>query len=152
MSGINGKRVLLGGLAAAAIIILFEFGSHLIVGAEWAAQLQKLGVATQGEAGMLTMPVVALLLGTIATWFYALAVPQLGAKLETACIVGVATWCVSCLMFNILCASLGVIPPRLAAIGALVGLVQIPTAVIVASRIYRETGRAAVRSIGTRAA
>ena len=152
MSGINTKRVLLGGLAAAAGIMVFEFGSHSIVGPEWAAHLQTLGLPAQGEAGMFAMPVVALLMGTIAIWFYALAVPQLGARLETACIVGVATWCVSCLSFNILCASLGLIPPRLAAIGALVGLVQIPTSVVLASRIYRESEQAAVRSIGTRAA
>jgi hypothetical protein len=152
MSGINGKRILIGGLAAGVVIIVFEAASQMLLGEEWNALFQQLGVAVPGEAAMFTMLPGMLVLGVLAVWVYALAVPRLGAKAETACVVGLTVWALACVLPNLMFMSLGILNARLFLLGTLVTVVQMPLAVWVGSLLYRDSAAGSVRAINTRAA
>jgi hypothetical protein len=152
MSGINARRILIGGLVAGAIIVAFEAASQMLLGAAWAAQFGRLGLASPGETAMFTMLPGMFAVGVLAMWLYALATARLGAKLETACIVGLIVWALACFIPNLMMASLGILSPRLFWMSSLVAVVQMPVAVCIGSRLYKDAGVAAAPPVGARAA
>jgi hypothetical protein len=151
MTGINWTRLLSGGVIAGFIMLLAEMSVHLFAGVEWTDRMQELGLPQPGGTTMIAMLGAALLRGTIAMWLYAVASTRLGAKMETACQVGLAVWGVTCLIPNIEMASLGIIPARLFVTGSAIGFLMIPVAVCAGSFVYREQRGASVRELGSRA-
>ena len=92
MGKINWIRVLLGGLIAGVVGIVFQFAVWVpLVGHSLSATLQALGHPMQETVGATVIMVVWIfLLGILAIWLYAAIRPRYGAGPGTAALAGVA--------------------------------------------------------------
>lgn len=139
MGGVNWPRVILGGLVSGVIINILEGASSLLYG----EQMQR--AMTEHNFSLDMAPatmVLFLLLGFIAglggAWLYAAIRPRYGAGAGTAVKAGVAVWFVGYFSACLGWLALGLYPPGLFAMAALVGLVEIVLGTVVAGWLYRE--------------
>lgn len=92
MSGINWKRVWLGGLAAGFLSNVLGIASaHFLFAAEVEALLRRLGVTLGGGTAALHLG-MRFAVGVGVVWLYAAIRPRFGPGPRTAMLAGVAVW------------------------------------------------------------
>jgi hypothetical protein len=140
MGKINWARVFLGGLLAGVIINAFEFVTNgVFLAAEWEAMMKALGRTTPPSAsGAVIFLIWGFLSGIGAIWLYAAARPRFGPGLKTAVLTGFAFWVLTSVLCSIDEAGVGLYPPRLLIILALVCLVQSVVASVAGAWVYSE--------------
>ena len=136
----NWKRILLGGLAAGALIDVFEGGvSGLFFGQQFRAEMAHLGLPLQvGPAGGLFFVAWGFILGIVSVWLYAAVRPRLGPGPRTAMLVALAIWLVNGVLPHVRDAVLGILSPRLSFEFILFQLVWQLAATLLGAFIYRE--------------
>jgi hypothetical protein len=144
MSGINWRRVILGGLLAGMVINVFEFFLNgVVLAKDWEAAIVALGrppIAGSQIALFFVWSFVlwGFLIGIISVWLYAAMRPRYGAGPKTALYVGSFVWGLGYLLPSVTPLLLSLYPRRIVAIGLTVGLVEVLLAALVSARLYRE--------------
>jgi hypothetical protein len=144
MSGINWRRVILGGLLAGMVINVFEFFLNgVVLAKDWEAAIVALGrppIAGSQIALFFVWSFVlwGFLIGIISVWLYAAIRPRYGAGPKTALYVGSFVWGLGYLLPSVTPLLLSLYPRRIVAIGLTVGLVEVLLAALVSARLYRE--------------
>jgi hypothetical protein len=148
MSGINWRRVILGGLLAGMVINVFEFFLNgVVLAKDWEAAIVALGrppIAGSQIALFFVWSFVlwGFLIGIISVWLYAAIRPRYGAGPKTALYVGSFVWCLGYLLTSVTPILLHLYPSRIFAIGLTVGLVEVLLATLVGAWFYREPNAA----------
>jgi hypothetical protein len=141
MGKINWTRVLLGGLIAGVVGIVFLFAVWVpLVGPSLKAALQTLGHPMQEAVGTTVLTVVwNLLMGILAIWLYAAIRPRYGAGPGTAALAGVAAGLLVGVFPDAFWGlSLRVIPANVWVIDAVVTLVTCVIATVLGAWVYKE--------------
>jgi hypothetical protein len=144
MSGINWRRVILGGLLAGMLINVIEFFLNgVVLAKDWEAAIVALGrppIAGSQIALFFVWSFVlwGFLIGIISVWLYAAMRPRYGAGPKTALYVGSFVWGLGYLLPSVTPLLLSLYPRRIVAIGLTVGLVEVLLAALVSARLYRE--------------
>jgi hypothetical protein len=139
MSGINVRRVILGGLAAGLMANAFDFViTTYLMATEFAAMMARLNVETEPSQSW-TAVFVALdfLWGGLLVFTYAAIRPRFGAGPKTAIISGVVLWLVlaSSLLFLLVA---GLHTPPSYAKSASLYLVSAIVCSLVGAAVYKE--------------
>ena len=139
------KRIVLGGLAAGALIDLFEGAlSGLLFGRQFQAEMTRLGVALQvGPAGALFFVAWGFVLGIASVWLYAAVRPRLGPGPGTAIAIALVVWLVSGVLPHGRDAALGILSPALSVKFILFQLVWQVAATVLGASIYKERASSA---------
>jgi hypothetical protein len=138
MTGVNWKRVLVGGALAGLVLnVGYAAGERLTAG-ELERMTQRLGLAQPGEATMLALAVLGFVLGIVAVWLYAAMIPRYGAGHRTAAFAGTVVWILGCLVPNVSLLAFGIITATHLLLASGVDLVVVLLAAIAGSRAYRE--------------
>lgn len=145
MSGMNGKRVVLGGLAAGLVINVVEFGVEPLLGATFEQWLRSLGLQPPAESAMLGLAVLGFLVGIVTVWLYAAIRPRFGPGPRTAVMAGVVTWGLECLIPNVAMAMFGVLTGQLLWLATIIPLVELTLAALCGAWLYREEPAVAPR-------
>ena len=145
MGKINLGRVLLGGLLAGVVLIVFEFVLNgPILGDRWTAAMESLNVAAPEGAGtMIAYVVFNLVLGIALVWLYAAVRPRFGPGPKTAVIAGLAAWFL--LWFLGFGGNLisGIFPTNLVVTILIWEFFEVPIAMLAGAWLYQEGGTAA---------
>ncbi len=141
MSGINWRRVLLGGLLAGGVTFFLEGLAGVLTMEQMVSSLAEHGLFmdfTPAGAGM-AVPLVASVLGGLAlVFFYALAMPRLGPGPKTAMIVATALWLGGYVLSLLGYKVMGLFPDSLLITWGLTGFVEMNLAALAGTRLYRE--------------
>jgi hypothetical protein len=135
----NTKRILLGGLLAGLVINIGETILNIpLIGKEFDAATQQLGLApmTGGTIGVFV--VMCFGLGILATWLYAAIRPRFGAGPRTALVAGVFVWLLVSAWANLTSLAMGLFPTRLLVITMAWQALEIPLATLAGAWVYRE--------------
>ena len=142
MSKINTGRMILGGLAAAAIIFVINGIMNGVILKdellEWAHGIGDLIHPPAQSVSMGLWALMCLVYGIAGTWLYAAIRPRYGAGPRTALLAGLALWIVSKLTVALDLIALGLIPGQIIAEQTLGGLVAIMLGVFCGAWAYRE--------------
>lgn len=142
MSKINAGRVLLGGVAAGAVIFVINgVVNGVILKGELLAWAHGMGDLIHPRAPSTSMglwTLMCLVYGIGGTWIYAAIRPRYGAGPRTALLAGLALWVMSKLTVALDLIALGLIPGQIIAEQALGGLVAILLGVFCGAWAYRE--------------
>jgi hypothetical protein len=139
MTGMNGKRILAGGLVAGVVMTALEMAAEPLFGLDWEGWLAGLGVPAPGDAAAAYVVVGGLMLGIVAMWLYASIRPRYGPGPRTALMVALVIWALACLFPTVGLAAFGVLPVNdLFWVSVLFPLVQLPAATLAGARMYRE--------------
>lgn len=138
------KRVVIGGIVAAVIVIFSEAVFAFLMREEWSEALSRLGVQT--TAGPATfLPIVwSFFVGVISIWLYAAIRPRYGPGAKTAVRAALAIWAFSTVTFAVAFGSLGLFPARLVVEMTIWSLAETVAATLVGAWIYREKDFAAI--------
>lgn len=144
MGRINMKRVVLGGIVSAVIVLLSEGVFAFLMREEWRAALAGLGLQVRvGPAAYL--PIVwSFFVGVISIWLYAAIRPRYGPGAKTALRAALAIWAFSTVTFAVAFGSIGLFPARLVVEMTIWSLAEIIVATLVGAWIYREKDFAAI--------
>ncbi len=146
MAGINGSRVLMGGLAAGVVMNLVDgILNGVVLQSQWASESSALNarILSAGTSSMAGWIVVDFVTAIFMVWLYAAMRPRYGAGVGTAMKAGIATWLIahvwmtSYVFMNLFSANLML----LVAAGGLVGTLA---GAYVGGMLYREEGEQAV--------
>jgi hypothetical protein len=138
MGKINWARVLLGGLAAGAIVLAIDFCVNgLILGSQWQAVLKALG-QIQSPSSLIIFIAWAFLAGISTIWLYAAARPRFGSGARTAVITGFAFWIFGFALPTLGLLSFGLFPLHLLLLSALAGAAESILGSLAGGWIYRE--------------
>ena len=142
MSKINTGRVILGGLAAGAIIFVINglVNGVLLKGEllDWAQGMGDLIHPPAQGVSMGLWTLMCLVYGIGGTWIYAAIRSRYGAGPRTALLAGLALWVMSKLTVALDLIALGLIPGQIIAEQSLGGLVAIMLGVFCGAWVYRE--------------
>lgn len=139
MGKINWGRVIGGGLVAGLVISIGEFVlNEPILGEQWAAAVESLGLPPMGGQAIATFVIGAFLLGIAAVWLYAAIRPRFGPGPKTAVCAGLTVWFFSYLYVSLGMMGMNLFPTNLLVIGTLWGLVEIPLATLLGASLYKE--------------
>jgi hypothetical protein len=140
--GINGGRVVLGGLAAGLVMNVGEGALHGgILGADAAQQLKAFGLPEAQQPWQLAALVaITFVLGIASVWLYAAIRPRFGAGPKTAVCAGLAVWVLSHLWSGVYLGAgyASFVTPRLALLPVAWGLIEAPLGTLVGAWLYRE--------------
>lgn len=140
MNNINSSRVVLGGLAAGALIWIVEGVASVFYMNEMNAALTAHSLSMDmGAKAIVLSLAVSIIVGLTIVFFYAAARSRFGPGPKTAVIVAIALWMggyfVSLLGYEMM----GIFPRNLLVIWGTVGLAEMIVAAILGGWIYRET-------------
>ena len=142
MSKINAGRVILGGVAAGAVIFVINgVVNGVILKGELLAWAQGMGDLIHPPAPSTSMglwTLMCLVYGVAGAWMYAAIRPRYGAGPRTALLAGLSLWIVSKLTVAMDLIALGLIPGQIIAEQTLGGLVAILLGVFCGAWAYRE--------------
>lgn len=139
MKGINVGRWLGAGVAAGALIWVFEGAASLLYMDDMEAALAAHSLSMEMSAGVaIVSVVVSLLVGLTLMFFYAAARPRFGPGPKTAVIVAVVLWAGSYLVSLLGYGLLGLFPAGMLVMWAIIGLVEMVLAALAGGWIYRE--------------
>jgi hypothetical protein len=138
MTGMNGKRIIVGGLVAGVVTSVIEFGMEPLMGNNMEEWLNGLGLKPPTEGAMMGLVGLAFLVGTAAVWLYAAIRPRFGAGPRTALVAGVAMWALTCLIPNLAMAGFGLLTGKLLFLATVIPLVEMPLATLAGAWAYRE--------------
>ena len=138
---INWTRVILGGLVAGVIIIVFEFLlNDVILANDMQAVIAALGKQMGGGA-LASFTAWGFLVGIFAVWLYAAIRARFGAGRATALCAAEPVWCLGYLVAAVTPFALNLFPARLLVIGLVVALVEVSVGTLAGAWIYREPTR-----------
>jgi hypothetical protein len=146
MGRVDGKRVLLGGLAAALVVNIGEGLFGFLMKSEYESALRSLGARLHPGAAAFVPIVWSFVIGVVSVWLYAAIRPRYGPGPRTAVRAAFAVWAFTSATFSIAMACLGLFPARLMAYGAVWSLAEVIVAMLVGAWIYREGESPAVSS------
>jgi hypothetical protein len=141
MGKINWTRVLLGGLLAGIVGLIFQFAVWVpLVGRSLSAALQTLGHPMQETVGAtVVMVVLIFVVGILAIWLYAAIRPRYGAGPGTAALAGVVVGLLMGVFPDIAWGLfLRLIPARVWVTDAVLSLVVIVIATVLGAWVYKE--------------
>ncbi len=145
MGRIAWGRVVLGGLVASALWWVFEgLVQGVILGQEWNAALEGLGVSEEEMAGtrttfMLLVTIWSLLAGIVGVWLYAAIRPRYGPGPKTAMIAGIALWVMIYLAPTMIDYAFRLWPTKLMTIPLVTSFFESILATLAGAWLYRET-------------
>ena len=140
----NGKRILLGGLLAGLVINIGETILNVpVLGPQFDAASQRLGLAPMTGTAIGIFVVMCFGLGILATWLYAAIRPRFGAGPRTALIAGITIWLLVSVWINLASAVMGLWPTRLLAIATVWQAIEIPAGTLAGAWLYREAAEPA---------
>lgn len=141
MAGINGKKVLIGGVAAGIVMVALDM---LITGTlladRWNAAMDRLGLPPFTEGGLGDLGVFVgtyVLMGITMAFTYAAMRPRFGAGVRTALIAGAVLW-VSGVPIMTGMASMGVFEWSLIGISMVPSIIVMLVGAYVAGWLYSE--------------
>jgi hypothetical protein len=137
-TSMNLKRVLGGGLAAGAVIILSAITMVPVVGNQMDAVLAARNLPPMSGGAMAFFGVVSLANGILLVWLYAAMRPRLGAGPKTAAVASLLLWFVGYFLANVSMVMYGFMPVMLTVIGTAWGLGEMLLAGQFGAWIYRE--------------
>jgi hypothetical protein len=142
MGKINLGRVVLGGLLASVVLLVFEFVLNgPIVGDQWTAAMESLNrTAPEGAGVMIAYVLWNFLLGIALVWLYAAVRPRFGPGPKTAVITGLAVWFVVWFLGFGGTVIGGLYPTNLVAIIVIWELFEVPIATLAGAWFYQEGG------------
>jgi hypothetical protein len=140
MGKINLGRVLLGGLLAGVVLSVLEFVlNEPILGDQWTAAMESLGMAPPEGAGtMIAYVVWNFVLGIALVWLYAAVRPRFGAGPKTAVITGLAAWFLIWFLGFGGTVIAGMFPTNLVVIVLIWELFEVPIATVAGAWLYQE--------------
>ena len=139
MTGMNMKRVILGGLLAGLIINIGETILNIpVLGAQMEAALKALNLPPVGGPAIGGFVVGAFALGVLLVWLYAAIRPRFGPGPKTAAIAGIILWLLAFAWPSFGTALMGFYPAKLVAVGVAWGLAEVIIAAIVGASVYKE--------------
>lgn len=137
--GINGSRVLLGGLAAGLVVNISETVLNLVVIKEKGeAAMQALNLAPISGADLAMYVAMGFALGILLVWLYAAMRPRLGPGHWTAMKAGFVAWFLIYVWSFVNFTALGLFPTDLNLISSVWGFFEIMIAALVGGWVYRE--------------
>ncbi|MFN2384079.1 MAG: hypothetical protein ABR559_07430 [Gemmatimonadota bacterium] len=137
--GIDGSRVLLGGLAAGLIINISETVLNgVVISEKSTAAMQALNLApvTGGDIAMYVA--MGFALGILLVWLYAAMRPRLGPGPWTAMKAGFVAWFLIYVWSFVNFTAMGLFPTDLNLISTVWGFFEIMIASLVGGWVYRE--------------
>lgn len=136
---IQWSRVAAAGLAAGAIVNLFEYGGHRVVlGQAWTAAFQALGKTPKGWS---TFIPGNFAVGIFLMWLYARLRPRYGRGTKTALRSGLATWAVFWVIPTLAMMPLDLFPNELLVLVIALGVVDANLAVLLGAALYEASYR-----------
>lgn len=139
MAGINGKKVVIAGLAAGLVMnIVDALSNGVLLESQWSAAMNALGL----KAEMTTPAFVSLIggdfvLGVVVAFIYAAIRPRFGAGPRTGFIAGMVVWVVALVIYLTL-AGTNVYPLSLVLMTMAFALITVLAGGYVAGRVYSE--------------
>jgi hypothetical protein len=145
MAKINYRRVLLGGLLAAVVLVVAEvivealiLGNIPGIGSE-RERLGSLGMTRENWSVVnnLIQLLIPILSCFLMVWVYAAMRPRFGPGPKTALLTGavfLGNWLILLIYFT----NVGLLPLKISIISFIDNLIVIPAAVLAGARIYRE--------------
>jgi hypothetical protein len=141
MTGMNGRRIVAGGLVAGVVATALELAAEPLFGLDWEGWLAGLGVGAPDGVAAAYIVLGGLALGVLAVWLYASMRPRYGPGPRTAILAGLVIWALACLFPTLGLAAFGVLPVNeLFWVSVLFPIVQFPAATLAGARVYREVG------------
>lgn len=139
MAGINGKKVVIAGLAAGLFMNVVDIGSNgFLLQAQWTAAMERLGLGTDmTTVGLVSLIAVDFLLGILLAFLYAAIRPRFGAGPRTGLIAGMIVW-VEALLIYVTLSGTGVYTWSLVAVSMAFSLIAVLGGGYVAARLYSE--------------
>jgi hypothetical protein len=134
----NTKRIVLGGLIAAVIIILSAITMVPVVGNEMDLALAKFNLPPLSTGDMAYFVVVSLVLGFAVVWLYAVMLPRLKSHTKTAITAALFMWLIGYFFPNISMVVYGFMPVKLTIIGTVWGFFELLIASLIGTRFYKE--------------
>jgi hypothetical protein len=138
---INLKSFLTTGLAAGIIIIIAGFGLVPILGNQMDKVLESRSLPPLSMGAMGFFAFVSVSLGFSVVGFYALIKPNFKSKIKAAVTGSLILWFFAYFLSNAALVAYGFMPIDLVAKGTAWGLLELLTAGIVGSRLYKEVGQ-----------
>ena len=139
---VNSGRVVLGGLVAGLVMNAGEAALHGgLLGKDAADFFRAHGVSDSPNPLYLAeLIAVTFVLGIAAVWLYAAIRPRFGPGPRTAVVAGLAVWVLAHLWSGVYLGAgfAGLIPPRLAWLPVVWGLVEAPLGTLAGAWLYRE--------------
>lgn len=133
---VNWKRVILGGLAAGAIVNAFEYGGHRVVLDDaWPAAFRTLGKTPTGWSVFIPGNFVV---GILMVWFYARLRPRYGGGPKTALRSGLVIWAIFWVIPMMAIMPMDLFPNSLLAIVIALGFLDANLAVLLGAWLYKE--------------
>lgn len=135
---INVKSAFTSGLVAGIIIIVIGFGLVPILGDQMNEVLESRSLPPLSVAAMGFFAFVSITFGISVIWLYALIQSRFKSKFHAALVSGMIFWFYAYFLPNAALVAYGFMPFNLSAIGTAWGILEVLTACIVGSRLYRE--------------
>lgn len=135
---INVKSAFTSGLIAGIIIIIVGFGLVPILGNQMNAVLESRSLPPLSNGAMVFFAFVSVTFGISVIWLYALIQSGFKSKLKAAVVSAMIFWFYAYFLPNAALVAYGFMPFTLSAIGTAWGILEVLTACIVASRMYKE--------------
>ena|SRR2546426_7306672 len=140
MTGMNMKRVVIGGLLAGVIINISETIMNVpVLGAQMEAALKQLNLPTVGGGAIGVFVVGAFVLGLMLVWLYAAIRPRFGPGPKTAIIAGIVLWLLAYVWPSLGMGLMGYMPAKLLTITVLWGLAEVIVAALAGGAVYKES-------------
>ncbi len=134
---VNWPRVIVGGLAAGAIVNAFEYAGHrILLGDAWTAAFAALGKIPKGWSTFIPSNFAV---GILMVWLYAQLRRRYGGGSKTALRSGLAIWVVFWVIPMLAIMPLDLFPNSLLAIVIALGLVDANLAVLLGAWLYKES-------------
>lgn len=140
MGGINGKRWLLAGLAAGAVVLIVEgLASTLYEERMLAALIAHNLTLPTGARAYAAEVISCLLTGLALAFFYAAARPRLGPGPKTAMTVAVVFWLGGIVPMLSGYELIELFPSRMIALWSVIGLLELTLGALAGGWVYRES-------------
>ncbi len=143
MPRINWKRVVIGGLAAGAVVNLCEFlVSGVLLRADWEKAMLALNRPLMTSVSQIAaLQFWGFLMGFGSVLLYVHLRDRYNPGWQTACLSGFAIWVVGYLSGSVTGAAMGMFPLALAVDSTLMGLVEILLASLTGAFIYQPVSK-----------
>ncbi|MFQ5742696.1 MAG: hypothetical protein ACE5HV_03810 [Acidobacteriota bacterium] len=139
MGKINMGRVILGGLLAGLVMNIGEtLLNTVIVGEEFEAATEALGLPPVGGSAIAIFVIMGFALGCAMVWLYAAIRPRFGAGPKTAICAGLLIWSFVYLYAGIGWMAMGLFPSSLIMVSILWGLFEVPISAVAGAWLYKE--------------
>jgi hypothetical protein len=139
MSGINGKRLLLGGLVAGLFVNITEtFFNMVLMAKPFEEALKALNLPPMDPRVIGFYVAWGFAQGLLSVWLYAAIRPRYGEGPLTAIRVGLVIWFLAYLWPGLSNAFLQIMPMKATLMGAGWGLVEAPLTAMIGAWLYRE--------------